>query len=158
MKSIRHRRGDIAEWESVDPIIPDGEIALVKRDTGYDIAIGDGKTQFNDLRTFGGRIIKNSTDYIIEVTLRSGDDIRLDVVEELYLDLELPIPDDFFAMISFTSYNYQTAFSIPEDTNIYFTGTDCSEGIFCPIDYMRYNLFLFYDGTLQGIVRGYYYE
>ncbi len=156
MKSIRHRRGALSEWESINPVIPDGEIALIKRDTGYDIAIGDGETPFNELRTLSGRIITdNSGDWLIEDTLRAGDDHRFDLVEELYLDIALPIPDDFFATITFISDDPATTLSLPEDLDVYFTGTDCEEGVFSPVEYMRYNVFFFYDGSMQGVVRGY---
>lgn len=158
MKSIRHRRGSLAEWESANPIIPDGEIALVKRDTGYDIAIGDGETPFSTLHTLGGRIVKNYTDNIITETVRSGDDLRYGTLEELNLDIENPTSEDFFATISFISGESPTTLSLPARSYIYFTGNDCDDGYFYPFEYMRYNMFLFYDGSLQGIVRGYYYE
>ena len=158
MKSIRHRRGTLSEWESYNPIIPDGEIALVKYDTGYGIAIGDGKTPFNELSTSSSRIKKDMTSLIVEEELHSGDDLRLGIVEELHLDIKTPIPDDFFATVTFISENEATMLSLSDNDDIYFTGTDTDDGFFSPYEYMRYNIFLFYDGSLQGVVRGYEYE
>ncbi len=155
MKSIRHRRGALSEWESANPIIPDGEIALVKGDTGYDIAIGDGETPFTDLRTVGGRIVKDMDSLVIEGVLRAGDDHRYGTVEELFLDIQLPIPEDFFATVTFVSDAWATMLSFPDDLDIYFTGTDCDDGYFEPYEYTRYNVFFFYDGSMQGVVRGY---
>lgn len=158
MKSIRHRRGTLDEWRDINPVIPDGEIALVKRDTGYGIVVGDGKSEFSSLAPLGSNISKNYNDSIIEVCVQSGDDLRYDLLEELYIDISTPVPEDFFATFTFISGEYATMLSLPENVYIYFTGNDCTEGEFYPTEFMRYNVFLFYDGALQGVVRGYYYE
>lgn len=158
MKSIRHRRATLDEWRDINPVIPDGEIALIKRDTGYGIVVGDGKSEFSSLAPLGSNISRNYDDLIIEVCIWSGDDLRYDLIEELYIDIPTPVPEDFFATFTFISGEFATMLSLPEDLNIYFTGTDCEEGGFYPTEFMRYNVFLFYDGALQGVVRGYYYE
>ncbi len=159
MKIIQHRRGRAAEWNSADPIIPDGELALVKRSFGYDIKVGDGVRKYSELGSISGDIYTDYDNYMIELVMRRGTDYRLGCVEELYLSFEGGSPgEDFYATVTFDCDEFGIAIILPDSLDVTFTGTDTYLGEFSPRNYTHYNLFFFWDGSLQCAVRGCSYE
>lgn len=65
---------------------------------------------------------------------------------------ETNIPSDFYAIMRFNSGATATTVLIDEDCVL--TGDDCKGGIFTPVANKKYSVFVWYDGTKQGVVRG----
>ena len=156
--SVKHVRGTRTEWLKVDPVVPDGEIALSKENGRYSLHVGDGKSKFSELRGSETRIIDNLNDYIIELEVENNTEVRLGEVEELYLSFPEAPPKDYFAIVSFFCGEFGLMISYPEDTRIYFSGVDVLNGEFTPVNFNRYTLFFWYDGYLQCNVRSHHYE
>ena len=157
MKTIRHRRADKSKWHSLNPVIPDGEIALIKGASGYDIVVGDGEHSFSELPSMLGEITVDYDAYFFEHTFKRGDDLRLGMVEELYLDFPSPMPADFFATLSFDCDEFGTSIYLPSELECHFTGSSVEAGEFIPEMFVHYTLVFWYDGGLECAVRGRYY-
>lgn len=156
--SVRHRRASEEEWLEHDPIIPDGEIALTKSSTGYNIKVGDGQSKYSELTAVKPKISSYfGEEYILEVNIEPGSDTRLGCMEDLTVTINRTLPEDFYAILSFYSDEFVTMLTLPSDPYIYFTGTDVIEGVLVPQQFTHYTLFFWYDGGLQCNVRGHKY-
>lgn len=157
MTTVKHRRGTEAEWLAQDPVIPEGEIALVDYGSGYDIKIGDGKSRFSALPALSGRCTSSGEDYT-SVTLSHRDDARFNYVEELEITLDHEGHDDYCSITSFTVLDFPASLSFICDMEILFSGTDVTEGVFVPELYTHYTLFFWKDNYMNCHVRGVYVE
>ena len=155
MIAVKHRRATADLWEAIDPIIPDGEIALTKTDSGVEVRIGDGTNKYSELLPINGRRIVNSDDYV-NVTLRNGDEIQCGCIEAL--EITLNRNGRFFsAILSFEtgSERYINA-TINYDGDILFSGDDLDEGYFSPCESSHYTMHFWYDGRMNCHVRAFY--
>lgn len=151
--TIQHLRANREGWALHDIIPADGELALLQiGDGGTLIKIGDGERPFSELASLTGEVVRGSSDQLL---LRHGEEARYDVLSSLTLSFPYVIREDYYAALSFDSpQNTPTALSYPEAPKIYFSGDDVSEGIFVPDVKKHYSLFFWYDGRMQGLVRG----
>ena len=150
-KSIRHLRGDSAEWQRNDIIVPDGEIALLRTAGGRTvIKVGDGRHTFSDLHSVGGDVSKEGG---TSITLRHGTSYRLGKAYLLNLTFPTSFDDDYYCEISFDSPDNPTEL-VFTGTDVRFTGDGVADGEFMPDSNMHYTVFIWYDGCMQGVVRG----
>jgi trimeric autotransporter adhesin len=70
VKRIQIRRDTLANWNTVDPVLADGEIGYIK-DTN-NIKIGDGTTAFNSLSYFNGNLASSNLNDLADVTIVSA--------------------------------------------------------------------------------------
>lgn len=157
MTKVQHRRASESAWLEANPVIPDGEIALIRRSTGYDAVIGDGETDFCDLVPMGG-ILTETEDEFTNVTLRNNEEISLSYVEELGISLEHYDSSPYFSMISFKTYDYPPTVSFNGYSDIRFSGTSTEEGVFIPEECMHYTLIFWKSDKMNCHVRGVYEE
>ncbi len=152
-KIIQHLRADRAGWEQNDIVPMDGELALLRtEDGGTLIKIGDGEHPFSALDSLTGEVKSGSGD---SHTLCHGEDLRFGALTALALSFPTLIREDYYATLSFDSpSDAPTALSYPAEPKIHFTGEDVLEGIFIPDAGKHYTVFLWYDGKMQGLVRG----
>ena len=150
IKSIRHLRGTKAEWNAFDPVIPDGEIAILKSDGGIPrIKIGNGRDKFSTLAAVtGGSVVSAES----AVTLYHGISYRLGERAELHLSIPDSIDDDYYSEVTFDSGEDATELYI--DRKIRLTGDGVADEELMPRSNTHYTVFIWYDGELQGIVRG----
>lgn len=83
MASIRHRRGSAAQWASVNPVMPAGELGL-ELDTGK-IKFGDGVTAWNALPYFSGADVASSGPFANTTVLRDANG-RSSIVDPIWPD------------------------------------------------------------------------
>ncbi len=150
---IQHLRADREGWALHDIIPKDGELALLQtEDGGTLIKIGDGEHPFSELSSLTGEVVNPSGESLL---LRHGEEARYDTLSALTLSFPTAIREDYYAALSFDSpQNIPTALSYPEAPKIYFSGDDVVEGVFIPDHSKHYSLFFWYDGRMQGLVRG----
>ena len=140
-------------WRAINPILRNGEIAVVQSPTGYHrLLIGNGSSAYSDLIPIGGGV-KTITGEDVSLTPRHGADLRLGTLTSLAISLPDSYEEDYYAFFSFDSGVTPTAFSYT-DGAILFTGDDVEDGVFVPLAGKHYSLFLWYDGMMQCIVRG----
>lgn len=150
IKSIRHLRGTLSEWQNHDIVIPDGEIAILKSPGGISkIKLGNGKDKFSSLPAITGESIKTDKR---EITLLHGRSYRLGECASLSLTIPTDIDDDYYSEISFDSGIDATEFLI--NTAVRLTGDGVADEELMPRPKTHYTMFIWYDGALQGIVRG----
>ena len=150
IKSIRHLRAGENEWESNDIVIPDGEIAIVKTKGGNNnLKIGNGIDRFSNLPSLLGCTVKPEKTSIIVMHAKT---YRFGEIPELAISFPDTIDDDFYAEISFDSGIDATEFSTEQF--IRFSGDGVADEEFMPKSHMHYTLCIWYDGSLQGVVRG----
>ena len=150
-KSIRHLRADSAEWAANDAVIPDGEIALLKTDGGrVKMRVGDGARKFSELPSLDGDVNKSGESAI---SLSHGVSYRRGELTFLSLAIPKRHDDDFYAEISFDSGDSPTELVI-SGAPVTFTGDGVADGEFMPDANMHYTMFIWYDGRMQGVVRG----
>lgn len=150
---IQHLRANREGWALYDIIPKDGELALLQmEDGGTLIKIGDGEHPFSELSSLTGEVVSRSGDNLL---LRHGEEARYDSLSALTLSFPAVIREDYYASISFDSPSTSpTALSYPEAPKIFFSGDDVVDGIFVPDLSKHYSLFFWYDGRMQGLVRG----
>ena len=150
IKSIRHLRGNEADWAANDIIIPDGEIALVRTGGGNTkIKIGDGTRHFSALPSLIGNTI---TADMQSIKIEHGISYRLGTQYSIAAELPEKPDADFFAEVSFDSGRDATDFSVSGE--ITFTGDGTADGDFMPEANTHYTVFIWYDGSYQGVIRG----
>lgn len=148
---IQHLRGTRGNWEENDLVIPDGELALLREGNRTRIKVGDGVTPFTKL-PFTDGAVKHLTEGG-HVFLSTGDDVRLGACAQLTLNLPDTLDEDFYATVTFDSPSgTPTAFTSAQ--RIVMTGDNTDEGEFIPVPACHYTVLVWYDGTLQGLVRG----
>ena len=155
MIAIKHRRATPEGWEAIDPVIPDGELALTKKTTGVEIRVGDGIKRYSELLPVNGR---RSLDFSSEiyVTLEDGDEVHCGHPDSLEIELN-PTGSEFFSsLISFNTGDESMPLTLNYDGEINFSGDDIYDDYF-EIDYDRhYTLLFWYDGLMNCHVRGVY--
>lgn len=153
IRSIRHLVGSEGDWITHDLVIPKGEIAFLESASGrYRMKIGNGTNKFSELPftdgnlhsiSSGSLLLSHATYYKAKGALT---DITLMAPE--YID------EDFYCEVSFISGDDATEFETSGVTAFRFTGDGTADGSFIPEANMRYTIFIWYDGELQGTVRG----
>ena len=156
MITVKHRRADDDEWMNFDPVIPDGEIALVSREHGYDIKIGNGVQRYSELDSIMGKHVTLPYEDYHEITLGHRDTVCMETVYELSVTLDIASHPDYTAMISFDSPEEPTQFILESSMWIRFSGSDTSEGAFIPRENAHYTLLFWRDTGINCHVRGVY--
>jgi len=150
IKSIRHLRGSESEWQAYDTVIPDGEIAILKTRGGVPkIKIGNGSDRFSSLPSLTGDSVTTSAK---SVTLNHGKSYRLGECQTLEIEFPAIIDDDYYSEISFDSGIDATEFSV--NGKVRLSGDEVADEELLPKAKTHYTVFVWYDGELQGIVRG----
>lgn len=150
IKSIRHLRAAESEWLSNDVVIPDGEIVILKtRSGGTRLKVGNGKDKFSALPTLGTDAVK-ATDGAL--TLHHGKSYRLGTSQALTLTLPETIDEDYYSEVSFDSGADATELEIIGKIRL--SGDDVADEDLMPKPNTHYTVFVWYDGDIQGIVRG----
>ena len=157
MITVKHRRAALATWEAIDPIIPDGELALTKKTTGVEIMVGDGSSRYSELLPINGRRTLN---YALNVStnLEDGDEVHCGYPDSIEIELNPRGSDFFTALISFSTGDYCIPITISYDGDIFFTGNDIFDGYFEPDIYKHYTVLFWYDGIMNCHVRGVYVD
>jgi hypothetical protein len=143
-------RADSACWQRTNPVIPDGEPVIERTAAGsVRIKIGNGTDRYSALPSLLGDAVKASGS---QIQLAGGKSFRLGTVPALHLSLPKIHDEDFFCEVSFDSGVDATEFSTSE--HIRFSGDGVADEELMPIAKTHYTLFIWYDGSFQGIVRG----
>ena len=151
IKSIRHLRADENGWIANDIVIPDGEIAILKTKSGRArVKIGNGIDKFSALPTLGTDAVKESSCDVL--TLEHGKSYRLGEIPHLLLRVPTGIDDDYYSEVSFDSGTDATELEI--EGKIRLSGDDVADEDLMPKAHTHYTVFVWYDGDVQGIVRG----
>ena len=147
---VRHLRGTREEWAESDPVIEDGEIALLLTESGrYRMKIGNGKDTFSALEMFGGEVYNVNESAVL---LKHCADIRLGEAAAVSVSFPEIIDEDYYAMLSFSSGALPTTLTYPEGV-ISFSGTSLTAGELVPEENTRYTLIFWYDGRIECHVR-----
>lgn len=157
MITVKHRRAGEEEWLELDPIIPDGELALISRADGYDVKIGDGVKKYSELSPLIGRSY-TIEDEEYELTLSHKDHARFPGIYALDITLNTEGHDDYISMLTFDSLDEDPMLTIYDYDSMLFSGCDVEDGIFVPKAYMHYTLIFWKDYTMNCHVRGVYVE
>jgi hypothetical protein len=155
MITVKHRRATPEGWDAIDPVIPDGELALTKKSSGVEIRVGDGSTVYSELLPINGRRILN-LDTHPSIFLEDGDEVHCRYVESM--EIYPHIRNGFFsATVSFdTAVGSYVDAIIHYTEKILFTGDDIEEEYFSPAEGTHYTLHIWYDGKMNCDVRGVY--
>ena len=154
-KSIQHLRADAAEWAQNDITPRDGELALMRTESGsYRIKIGNGETPFSGLDSVMG-FVKHPDGETVTPTM--GGDYRFGIMTALTINMPEKFDEDFYTMITFDSDESATVLTYPTGT-VSFSGDSVEDGVFVPEAKMHYTVFIWYDGKMQCLVRGVGYE
>ena len=154
MITVKHRRADEETWLLHDPVVPDGELALVSSECGYDIKVGDGVRSFSDLPSLMGRHTLDYEDYP-SITLKHRDHVSCVGIYSAYITLDANDQPDYTAMLTL-----RTMEQVPEisftPSRIVFSGCDVADGVFFPQEYKKYTLIFWRDDEINCHVRGVY--
>lgn len=150
IQSVRHLRGTESEWSSFDCVIPDGEIAILKTHAGNcKIKVGNGIDNFSSLPSVtGDSVITDERN----ITLQHGKSYRLGECSLLTLEFPDRIDDDYYCEFSFDSG--VDASEIVFSNVVRLTGDGVADEELMPEAETHYTVFIWYDGELQGVVRG----
>lgn len=157
MITVKHRRACEEDWLEHDPVIPDGEIALVSTECGYDIKIGDGVRRFSTLPRVMGSHTEDDMDMYPYAQLHHRDHACFGTVESIEIDLLTDNQPDFTAMLTFRTEDIAPEI-IFYSSNIVFSGCDIEDGVFVPHEYKKYTLIFWRDTEMNCHVRGVYAE
>ena len=147
---VKHLRGTREQWQKNDPVIDEGEIALLLTESGrYRMKIGNGRDSFSALEMFGGEVYSGSGNTVL---LKHCADVRFDKKASLTIAFPEIIDEDYYAMLTFVSPATPTTLTYPEGV-ISFSGTSLTEGKLVPEATLRYTLIFWYDGKMQCHVR-----
>ena len=131
MVTVKHRRADEDTWLEHDPIIPDGELALVSSECGYDIKIGNGVNSFSELPPLMGKHMIDDMDDYPSITLHHRDHISYSGIYCASVTLDFADHPDYTAVLML-----RTMESLPEirftPAHICFSGCDFTDGVFVP--------------------------
>ena len=156
MIQVKHIRSDEDTWDEYNPVIPDGELALIRRDGGYDVKIGDGVRRFSQLPPLIGRHTVDTETEEVSATVSHLDHTCFGIVWYLTLTLDYTDQPNFTAIVSFTTDDPEPLFEITNGAGIYFSGADVEDGVFVPQMFMKYTLLFWRDDVLNCHVRGVY--
>lgn len=149
-KSIRLMRAESAVWQSIDPVIPDGEPVIERTAAGVvRLKIGNGSESFSSLPSLLGDAVRTEENVI---TLAHGKSFRLGSTPYLVIKLPKTYDDDFFSEISFDSGDDATEFAI--EGKVRLSGDGVADEELMPEAKTHYTIFIWYDGAFQGVVRG----
>ena len=151
---LQFLHGNSAEWTAHDVPLKNGEIAFLNMPNGrVQLRVGNGRQAFSELKAVGEITVKSSApSYGV---LETGVEYRISTIENGAVEYYFPdTPDaDFYAILVFDSgTEAPPEFYTDEECKI--TGDDTRDGVFAPIAGKHYTVFLWYDGTKQGFVRG----
>jgi hypothetical protein len=150
-------RGNETEWAENDIVIPDGELAVLQHSSGITrIKIGNGTSRFSELQFVGQHLTKLTEDSAVLNPTGDGD-YKCGIMRSLTLTLPSVPEDGFSFAVTFKSDTEVTNINITGGS-IYFTGDGCADGTLYPDFKTSYTLFVWYDGSYQGVVRGVPYE
>ena len=150
IKSIRHLCGSEDQWRLHDAVIPNAEIAIVKTKGGNQkIKIGNGRDKFSALPCITGESVRTDAE---TVTLLHARSYRLKTAYALEISFPEEIDDDYYSEISFDSGDDATEFSV--NGKLRLSGDDVAGGELIPCPNTHYTVFVWYDGNMQGVVRG----
>ena len=151
IKSVRHLRADESEWSGNDIIVPDGEIAILKtRSGGTRLKVGNGEKRFSELPSITGEAVTEVG--AKSITLRHGRSYRLGETASLQISFPDVMDDDYYSEVSFDSGIDATELEFSKKVRL--TGDGVADEDFLPSPKTHYTVFIWYDGELQGIVRG----
>ncbi len=86
------------------------------------------------------------------LTLEKAKIYRMGDMRNLVITIPEDIDDEFYCEITFDSREDATDFNTVGD--IRFSGDDIADEMFYPKENTHYTVFLWYDGEMQGVVRG----
>lgn len=155
MITVKHRRADEESWLEADPVIPDGELALVRSSSGYDVKIGDGVSKYSELSPIMGKHTTDSSENA-SVTLSHRDHASFPAIASLTVRLEQTDRPDYVAMLSFEAPDYSPELTFEDCPDILFSGVNIEDNVFLPTEYMHYTLLFWRDHRLNCHVRGVY--
>lgn len=148
----QHLRGNDSAWMTHDPVLRDGEIGVLQTpNRRAKLKVGDGERRFSALPFLDGEIRTgvNPTFY-----LTHGLDLRFPDALTSPITVKFPAgkDSDYYAVLTFTTGDVAPTFTtVPEVT---FSGDDIFGGKFVPLANRHYTLLFWYDGDMQGAVRG----
>ena len=149
---VKHLRADEATWAEYDAVIEDGEIALMKTESGrYRMKIGNGELSFSELEMFGGEVFNAHEG---DIYLNHCGDYRIGEAEEITIYFPYVMDNDYYSLLTFDSGSYPTDFYNGDDTPIMYSGSSITDGEFVPLPDMHYTLVFWFDGRIQCHVRG----
>ena len=149
-KSIRLMRADSSAWERINPVIADGEPVIERTAAGsVRIKIGNGKDRFASLPSLLGDTVKTDA---ARIELSGGKSFRLGTVPALHLVMPKVYDDEFSCEVSFDSGADATELEIIGKIRL--SGDDVADEELMPKANTHYTVFVWYDGDVQGIVRG----
>lgn len=150
IKSIRHLRGSENEWNAHDSVIPDGEIAILKTRGGVSkIKVGNGSDSFSSLPSLTGDAVRTEER---EITLMHSRSYRLGECDSLIVSFPSVIDDDYYAELSFDAGPDGTEFVL--NGKVRLSGDGVADEELLPKERTHYTVFIWFDGELQGLVRG----
>ena len=149
---IQHLRGDETAWAENDIVPYEGEFALLRTATGkMKVRVGDGITPFSALHSLEGDIVRSEGG---ELLLQNATEYRLGHPAALDLSFPSDYGEDYYSLVSFDSGEDGMTFSYP-DIGILFSGDDLTnDGVFIPGIGRHYTILFWYDGHMEGVVRG----
>ena len=151
IKSIQHLRGDENEWKNHDIVVPDGELAILRtRGGSLKIKIGDGEHPFSELGSLLGDAVTSSDNK--SITMMHAKSYRLGEAPSIKISFPETIDDDYYSELSFDSGKDATEFEILGSVRL--SGDGVADEELMPLPNTHYTVFIWYDGSLQGIVRG----
>ena len=146
IRRIQHLRGTESEYRQHDIVVPDGELALMRRADGTTgVKIGDGVSPFSALSFLGRTVKEEGSDGAI--LLKNETEHRCPIVNRVEILLPDELSADFSSTLSFTSLNTSTTFSYPA-TRILFVGDHTEGGIFLPERRYHYLIRFHYNGEV----------
>ena len=150
---VKHLRASADLWAQNDAVIDDGELALLKTESGrYRMKIGNGEQKFSELELFGGEVYYTSNE---EIVLKHCADVRLGEIESVTVSFPSVLDDDYYALLTFDTPMYGAEVIIDPPCKMRFTGSSiAADNSFAPLPDMHYTLIIWYDGELQCHVRG----
>ncbi len=151
IKSIRHLRADEGGWLANDIVVPDGEIAILKTRGGrVRVKIGNGVDKFSHLSSLGTDAVTENSPELL--TLHHGKSYRLGTVSSMTLRIPDTIDEDYYSEVSFDSGKDATELEFLGKVRL--SGDDVADEELMPRANTHYTVFVWYDGNVQGIVRG----
>ncbi len=115
----------------------------------YILLLADKITEINEaVGNFPSTVITSNGNLKME----KAKIYRLPEMKSIVVSLPAEIDDEYYSELSFDSGEDATVFNTV--TKIRFSGDDIADENFYPKDNTHYTIFLWYDGDMQGVVRG----
>lgn len=142
-----------SEWATDTSAVADGQIAISKMKSGrVQLRVGNGKKIFSALKPVAEWYV--ISDDLGFGTFETAMQVRLTETNLETVEYDFPTypDDDFYAGLVFNTGDTAPEFITDGDCKI--TGTHCKDGVFTPRANMHYDVYYWYDGTKQAVVRG----